>query len=557
MSSNELLLATEYLEKEKKIPREVLIDAIEAALITAYKKNYDSARNVRVELNMDEGSFRVIARKEVVEEVFDDRDEVDLSTALVKNPAYEVGDIYEQDVTPKDFGRVGAQAAKQAVMQRLRDAEREILYDEFIDKEEDILTGVIDRVDHRYVYVNLGRIEAVLSEAERSPNEKYIPNERIKVYVNKVEQTTKGPQIYVSRSHPGLLKRLFEQEVPEIYDGTVIVKSVAREAGDRSKISVYSDNPDIDAVGACVGSKGARVEAVVEELGGEKIDIVQWDEDPKVFVRNALSPSQVLEVIVDEENQSTVVVVPDYQLSLAIGKRGQNARLAAKLTSWKIDIKSESDAREAGIYPVIESEEVADEIVNSGDEDVEFDNVNLEETNLTSTELAAETDEDKKDKTEEATLQEFLRKTQRAVCQSVAKNFANHYDLIMRGIYHNEIIIEDCDEVKCFQALKNFSRAYVFQTKTILDQEVLGFNIINRLLDEFVPVVLKYEKVSMNKYEERIFNNISESAKALYRREAKNATEAEKDYYRLKMAVDFVCNMTDGYAKKVYDTLFT
>lgn len=401
MSSNELLLATEYLEKEKKIPREVLIDAIEAALITAYKKNYDSARNVRVELNMDEGSFRVIARKEVVEEVFDDRDEVDLSTALVKNPAYEVGDIYEQDVTPKDFGRVGAQAAKQAVMQRLRDAEREILYDEFIDKEEDILTGVIDRVDYRYVYVNFGRIEAVLSEAERSPNEKYIPNERIKVYVNKVEQTTKGPQIYVSRSHPGLLKRLFEQEVPEIYDGTVIVKSVAREAGDRSKISVYSDNPDIDAVGACVGSKGARVEAVVEELGGEKIDIVQWDEDPKVFVRNALSPSQVLEVIVDEENQSTVVVVPDYQLSLAIGKRGQNARLAAKLTSWKIDIKSESDAREAGIYPVIESEEVADEIVNSGDEDVEFDNVNLEETNLTSTELAAETDEDKKDKTEE------------------------------------------------------------------------------------------------------------------------------------------------------------
>ena len=238
---------------------------------------------------MDEGSFRVIARK-VVEEVFDDRSR--LKYSFSKNPAYEVGDIYEEDVTPKDFGRVGAQAAKQAVMQRLRDAEREILYDEFIDKEEDILTGVIDRVDHRYVYVNLGRIEAVLSEAERSPNESYIPNERIKVYVNKVEQTTKGPQIYVSRSHPGLLKRLFEQEVPEIYDGTVIVKSVAREAGDRSKISVYSENPDIDAVGACVGSKGARVEAVVEELGGEKIDIVQWNEDPKVFVRNALSPSQ-------------------------------------------------------------------------------------------------------------------------------------------------------------------------------------------------------------------------------------------------------------------------
>ena len=262
-------------------------------------------------------------------------------------------------------------------------------------KEDDILTGVIDRVDHRYVYVNLGRIEAVLSEAERSPNEKYIPNERIKVYVNKVEQTTKGPQIYVSRSHPGLLKRLFEQEVPEIYDGTVIVKSVAREAGDRSKISVYSDNPDIDAVGACVGAKGARVEAVVEELGGEKIDIVQWNEDPKVFVRNALSPSQVLEVIVDEDNQSTVVVVPDYQLSLAIGKRGQNARLAAKLTGWKIDIKSETDAREAGIYPVIESEALADDIVlsDSNDEDIEIDDVDLEESNLTTAELAAEIDE--------------------------------------------------------------------------------------------------------------------------------------------------------------------
>lgn len=355
MKGNELLLAIEYLEKEKRIPREVLIDAIEAALITAYKKNYDSAKNVRIELNLDEGTYRVISRKDVVEDVEDYRDQVALDTALVTNPAYEIGDVFEEDVTPKDFGRVGAQAAKQAVMQRLRDAERGILYDEFIDKEDDIVTGVIDRVDHRYVYVNLGRTEAVLSEAERSPNEQYLPNERIKVYVNKVEQTTKGPQIFVSRTHPGLLKRLFEQEVPEIYDGTVIVKSVAREAGDRSKISVTSENGDIDAVGACVGAKGVRVEAVVNELGGEKIDIVEWDEDPKVFVRNALSPSQVVDVIVDEENQSTTVVVPDYQLSLAIGKRGQNARLAAKLTGWKIDIKSETDAREAGIISTEES----------------------------------------------------------------------------------------------------------------------------------------------------------------------------------------------------------
>lgn len=386
MESNELLLATEYLEKEKKIPREVLVDAIEAALITAYKKNYDSARNVRVELNLDSGTFRVISRKEVVEEVFDHREEIDLSTALVKNPAYEIGDIYEEDVTPKDFGRVGAQAAKQAVMQRLRDAEREILYEEFIDKEDDIMTGVIDRVDHRYVYVNLGRTEAVLSEAERSPNETYLPNERIKVYVNKVEQTTKGPQIFVSRSHPGLLKRLFEQEVPEIFEGTVEVKSVAREAGDRSKISVYSENPDIDAVGACVGAKGARVEAVVAELGGEKIDIVQWSEDPKVFVRNALSPSQVIDVIVDEENQSTTVIVPDYQLSLAIGKRGQNARLAAKLTGWKIDIKSETDAKALGIgeeEATVETEPVAMtaeemDLEATTDEHIE-DNANLED----------------------------------------------------------------------------------------------------------------------------------------------------------------------------------
>lgn len=350
--NNELLNAIDYLEKEKSIPREVLIETIEAALITAYKKNYNSANNVRVELNMDNGAYRVYSRKDVVDEVMNPRDEVSLEMALESNPAYEVGDIYEEDVTPKDFGRVSAQAAKQAVMQRLRDAERGILYNEFIDKEDDIMTGIIDRVDHRYVYVTLGKTEAVLSEAERSPNEEYRPTERIKVYVNKVEQTTKGPQIFVSRSHPGLLKRLFEQEVPEIFDGTVIVKSVAREAGDRSKISVFSENPDIDAVGACVGAKGARVEAVVEELGGEKIDIVEWSGDTKTFVKNALSPSQVVDVLVDEANQSTTVIVPDYQLSLAIGKKGQNARLAAKLTGWKIDIKSETDAKEAGIYPV-------------------------------------------------------------------------------------------------------------------------------------------------------------------------------------------------------------
>lgn len=339
----------DYLEKEKSIPREILIETIEAALLTAYKKNYTQHKNVKVDLNITNGSYRVISRKDVVEEVEDPTAEVDLETARTVNPAYEIGDPYDEDVTPKDFNRVGAQAAKQAVMQRLRDAERGILYEEFIDKEDEVMTGLIDRVDHRFVYIQLGRTDAVLSESERMPNEVYKPNDRIKVYVNKVEQTTKGPQIFVSRTHPNLLKRLFEKEVPEIYDGTVEIMSVAREAGERSKISVHAENTDVDAVGSCVGARGARVEAVVNELSGEKIDIVLWDSDPKVFVKNALSPSQVVDVLVDEENQSTVVIVPDNQLSLAIGKRGQNARLAAKLTGWKIDIKSESDAIEEGI----------------------------------------------------------------------------------------------------------------------------------------------------------------------------------------------------------------
>ncbi|SOC38041.1 NusA antitermination factor [Salinicoccus kekensis] len=347
--NQELLNAMDYLEKEKSIPREILIETIEAALLTAYKKNYTQHKNVKVDLNITNGSYRVISRKDVVEEVEDPTAEVDLETARTVNPAYEIGDPYDEDVTPKDFNRVGAQAAKQAVMQRLRDAERGILYEEFIDKEDEVMTGLIDRVDHRFVYIQLGRTDAVLSESERMPNEVYKPNDRIKVYVNKVEQTTKGPQIFVSRTHPNLLKRLFEKEVPEIYDGTVEIMSVAREAGERSKISVHAENTDVDAVGSCVGARGARVEAVVNELSGEKIDIVLWDNNPKVFVKNALSPSQVVDVLVDEDNQSTVVIVPDNQLSLAIGKRGQNARLAAKLTGWKIDIKSESDAVEEGI----------------------------------------------------------------------------------------------------------------------------------------------------------------------------------------------------------------
>lgn len=351
LMSSELVDALVLLEKEKGISREVIMDAMEAALISAYRRNFNQAQNVRIDLNLGAGSMRVFARKEVVDEVFDPRLEISLEDAQKINPNYEVEDIVELEVTPKDFGRIAAQTAKQVVTQRVREAERGIIYSEFIDREEDIMTGIVQRQDSKFIYVSLGKIEAILPTNEQMPNEHYKPHDRIKVFLTKVEKTTKGPQIFVSRTHPGLLKRLFEMEVPEIYDGTVEIKSVAREAGDRSKISVHSENEEVDPVGSCVGPKGTRVQTIVNELKGEKIDIVKWSSDPTVFVANALSPSKVLEVIVNEEDKATTVIVPDYQLSLAIGKRGQNARLAAKLTGWKIDIKSESEAREVGIYP--------------------------------------------------------------------------------------------------------------------------------------------------------------------------------------------------------------
>lgn len=349
--SNELLDALTILEKEKGISKEVIIEAIEAALISAYKRNFNQAQNVRVDLNRETGTMRVFARKDVVDEVYDPRLEVSVAEAQSVNPSYQVNDVLEMEVTPKDFGRIAAQTAKQVVTQRVREAERGVIYSEFVDREEDIMTGIVQRIDSKFIYVSLGKIEALLPVSEQMPNEKYKPHDRIKVFITKVEKTTKGPQIFVSRTHPGLLKRLFEIEVPEIYDGTVEIKSVAREAGDRSKISVHSDNPEVDPVGSCVGPKGQRVQAIVNELKGEKIDIVKWSNDPVDFVANALSPSKVLDVNVNEDDKATTVVVPDYQLSLAIGKRGQNARLAAKLTNWKIDIKSETDALQMGIYP--------------------------------------------------------------------------------------------------------------------------------------------------------------------------------------------------------------
>jgi transcription termination/antitermination protein NusA len=374
--NTQLLDALTMLVKEKGISQEVLVEAIEAAIVSAYKRNFNQAQNVRVDFNIETGTIRVFARKEVVDEVYDSRLEISLEEAQRINPNYQIGDTVEIEVTPKDFGRIAAQTAKQVVTQRVREAERGVIYAEFIDREEDIMTGIVQRTDSKFIYVSLGKIEALLPISEQMPNETYKPHDRIKVYITKVEKTTKGPQIFVSRTHPGLLKRLFELEVPEIYDGTVEIKSVAREAGDRSKISVHSDNPEVDPVGACVGPKGQRVQAIVNELKGEKIDIVRWSADPVEFVANALSPAKVLEVIVNEEEKATTVIVPDYQLSLAIGKRGQNARLAAKLTNWKIDIKSQSEAEQLGIYPREQSTllDSQDTHVNNEDEnDQTFD----------------------------------------------------------------------------------------------------------------------------------------------------------------------------------------
>jgi len=368
--SSDLLDALNALEEQKGISRDVLIEAIEAALVTAYKRNFNQAQNVRVDLNLDKGSIRVFSRKDVVEEVEDDRLQISLEDAKVINPAYQLEDIVEQEVTPRNFGRIAAQTAKQVVTQRVREAERGLIYEQYVDREDDIVTGVVERLDARNIYVGLGKVEAALPINEQIQGETYHPHDRIKVYITKVERTTRGPQVIVSRTHPGLLRRLFEMEVPEIYEGIVEIKSIAREAGDRSKISVFAHNEEVDPVGSCVGAKGARVQTIVNELNGEKIDIVEWSEDPVVFVANALSPSKVLDVQVNEEEKSTTVVVPDYQLSLAIGKRGQNARLAAKLTGWKIDIKSETDARELGIYPSATST-----FVPAEDEESDFDEV--------------------------------------------------------------------------------------------------------------------------------------------------------------------------------------
>jgi N utilization substance protein A len=299
-----------------------------------------------VDIDRRTGRVRVFARKTVVEDVLDPRLEISLAAAREINPSYQLGDIVEIEVTPADFGRIAAQTAKQVVTQRIREAERSIIYQDFIDREDDIVTGIVQRADNRQYYIDLGRVEALLPHSETMPGERFKHGDRVKTYITKVEKSTKGPQIFVSRTHPGLLKRLFELEVPEIFDGVVEIRSVAREAGYRSKVAVYTRDPDVDPVGACVGHRGLRVQTVVNELRGEKIDIVRWSENTEEWIANALSPSKVISVTIYEDEKMARVIVPDHQLSLAIGKEGQNARLAAKLTNWKIDIKSESEAAE-------------------------------------------------------------------------------------------------------------------------------------------------------------------------------------------------------------------
>ena len=362
--NKELLNAIAFLSKEKGVSTDVICDSLEAVLITAYKKEPEANPLADVELNRETGDYRIVAAKTVVEDVVNDHGEISLADARKLNPEYEVGDVVNVDVTPSNFGRIAAQAAKQVMIQRLREAERSIVYDEFYNRTDDIITGLIQRIENKNVYVDLGKAEAILPASEQIPTETYTVGQRIKCYVVEVRKTTKGAQILVSRTHPGLLKRLFELEVPEIYEGVVELKSVAREPGRRSKIAVYSRDENVDSVGACVGPKGSRVQNIVTELQNEKIDIVKWDEDPAVYIANALSPAQVVSVTVDEGEKASSVVVPDYQLSLAIGKAGQNARLAAKLTNWKIDIKSESQAAA-----------LASEEASSADEEVEQEDI--------------------------------------------------------------------------------------------------------------------------------------------------------------------------------------
>ena len=346
--NKELMGALDELEREKNISKETLLDAIEQSLIQAYKNHFGKADNVHVTINRETGDFSVYADRRVVEYVEDPAEEVSLVEAQKQNTNAEVGDILKVPVHSDKFGRIATQNAKNVILQKIREEERKVLFDQYHGNEKEVVTGIVQRVVGHNVSVNLGKADAILAENEQVKGETFKPTERIKVYILEVKDTPKGPRILVSRTHPGLVKRLFESEVAEVKDGTVEIKSIAREAGSRTKLAVWSNDPDVDPVGACVGVNGARVSAIVNELRGEKIDIINWDENPAILIENALSPAKVIAVMADPDEKTALVVVPDYQLSLAIGKEGQNARLAAKLTGFKIDIKSETQVRESG-----------------------------------------------------------------------------------------------------------------------------------------------------------------------------------------------------------------
>ena len=348
--NNELLDALTILEKEKNISKETLLEAIENSLLTACKNHFGKADNVKVVIDPDTCEYHCYQEKTVVETVEDPIEQISLQNAQMINGKYTLGDIVQVEVKSKEFGRIATQNAKNVILQKIREEERKVIYDEYFSMEKEVVTGVVQRYVGRNVSINLGKADALLTESEQIKGETFQPTERIKVYILEVKATSKGPKILVSRTHPELVKRLFESEVSEVRDGIVEIKAISREAGSRTKIAVWSNDPDVDPVGACVGMNGARVNAIVNELRGEKIDIITWDENPAILIQNALSPAKVISVIADADEKAAKVVVPDYQLSLAIGKEGQNARLAARLTGFKIDIKSETQAREAGDF---------------------------------------------------------------------------------------------------------------------------------------------------------------------------------------------------------------
>ena len=359
--NTELLEALNILEKEKSISKDTLLEAIEQSLLQACKNHFGKADNIKVNINHETCDFSVFAEKTVVEEVMDPVTEISLADAKMMNSQYALGDVVNVEVKSKEFGRIATQNAKNVILQKIREEERKVIFNQYYGKERDIVTGIVQRSMGRNYSINLGKADAVLTENEQVKTEVFQPTERIKLYILEVKDTPKGPKILVSRTHPELVKRLFEAEVTEVKDGTVEIKSIAREAGSRTKIAVWSNDPDVDPVGACVGMNGARVNSIVEELSGEKFDIINWSDNPALLIENALSPAKVISVMADPEEKTAMVIVPDFQLSLAIGKEGQNARLAARLTGFKIDIKSETQAREAGDFQYYENGEESQE----------------------------------------------------------------------------------------------------------------------------------------------------------------------------------------------------